>query len=132
MARITIGLVATVTLALLGQTGPLSEGIPGIIASGSALAVLCWVVWYLLAKYIPKKDEAFRQTLKEINDRHDGWEVTRHEDSRKLDSSLRMLVENCGVNREAVKAQVKQLIHRHERGEDSPPWGIKIEDEGQT
>jgi len=65
------------------------------VVQGGAFTVLVWVLWHLLTKTLPSQRKDFTRTLDAMATRYDGWEQTRHDDSEKLDTTLRKLSEHC-------------------------------------
>lgn len=87
----------------------------------SALALMGWALWYLLSKEMPKKREdfneaitaqriSFTETLDKMSERHDRWETLRHQDSEKLDSTLRNLTENCAATRTMSQSEIRRRM----------------------
>lgn len=128
MKTAAIGLLTGWAGLLLGQvaTDTTGEVVPWIGGgvSLSALGVLSWTVWYLLAKYIPGRDSqnatslnaqqetfirtmvaqqtTFTAALDVICERHDRWEAQRHADGEQLEKALRELLVHCARTQAAA------------------------------
>jgi len=107
---IGIGIVAM----LLGQateiTAPAELGWIGQIVQGGATALLVWMLWHVFNKLLPAQQEqlkeqqkAYSETLDRIMDRHDKWEIQRHADSERLDSTLTQLRVTCARTQAAIR-----------------------------
>jgi hypothetical protein len=112
MLRVGGGLLAGITMFVLGQTEPAADLFPysGALASGGAVGVLGWSVWYAYMKILPKQQETFTKTLDDMasrferiqvdqGERHERWENARHMDSEKISDALQALAVNCAEAR---------------------------------
>lgn len=85
---------------LLGQASP--EPVTPW-ATGSAAVTLAGVVGWLLTKTLPSMQRDFRETLDKMAERHDQWEKSRHDDSEKLNGTLREMSSTCARVHEIAK-----------------------------
>lgn len=79
-----------------------SEGAPsGVIdpiARLGAVGALGTALLVLLYRTLPSMSKDFRQSLSEIAGRHENWERVHHEDSKRLNDTLRKISENHKSN----------------------------------
>lgn len=89
------GLFAAGEIPGIGELGP--------IIQGGAVAVLTWVAWQLFRELRETREqsknerEQHQATIKQLCDRWDGWEQSRHTDHESLNSTLAALRENCAA-----------------------------------
>lgn len=99
-------LTTACSAAVLAQADHVAELVGTPYAEFGAIGILGGVVFVLLQFVLPAKDKQiaamakmFATTLKETNDRYNGWEHARHEDSVELHKVLRELTNNCAAAR---------------------------------
>lgn len=68
-----------------------------------ALGVLMVVAYFLFQEMRSQRKEN-TATMNVLYDRWNGWEKIRHEDSNKLDETLRMMTANCEKTRAEMKS----------------------------
>ena len=78
-----------------GLLEPVGKAGPTAVLGVALLVLLCWT--------IPRMAKTHRESLAELSKRHDGWEHERHEDSQKLDATLREMMAHCAGRREENK-----------------------------
>jgi hypothetical protein len=96
-------LPTSVFVVVFGQTNPF-QGVPFLSEAvhGSAIALMGWALWYMMAKERPRERKQFTETLDGLSARHERWEHQRHEDSEKLSDTLLKLSENCAEARAQI------------------------------
>ena len=115
-----LGLLLAGEVDQITESFPYSD----IILQGGALSVLAWAVWHAYKNLIPelrreiaedrirymtgldKLNDGFQKTLDSMADRHERteqatadrherWEIQRHADSEKLESTLQGMTAQC-------------------------------------
>lgn len=96
-----IALPTGIALLILGQADVGTTAMPdtNLFLSGGGLGILGWLLWYTVAKVQPRRDDRFTKTLNDMAERHERWEIQRHEDSVKLNETLRQLSIKCAETR---------------------------------
>lgn len=107
---VRMGSLLTVSLGmfLLGQTEGPANAVPygDLMASGGALGILGWAVFYTLTRLVPADraqnaatlaslQSQYTATLDKMAERHERWEAIRHSDSEALRTALVDLTVNC-------------------------------------
>ena len=90
---------------LLAAESPATDALPPYMdwmLQGGGVGVLAFVVFWMLTRTIPGLTRDFRETLRETSDRHDAWERQRHEDSDKLNTTMRDMMQNCAKAQERM------------------------------
>jgi len=92
------GTKVVILMSVLAAGDLISEVSPGAgaITNLGALGVLAWVAWSQRSE-IRELRQSHASVVGSLCDRWDRWEQVRHDDSERLDSTLRTLVANCAA-----------------------------------
>jgi len=91
-----IGLFATYLLYAVGDAVP--KTLPGLgsLTQMGALGVLAWTVWTQQTE-LREMRRIHSDVIEKLCERWDAWEQIRHNDSEKLDGTLREMTANCAA-----------------------------------